>query len=100
MDEERLQEIADRLAGFIIARCAGFSVAELNASCRDFRRLDHAEKFRVQVLLAKNRRLSSLIGVRGSWWFFPRSVAPQGAFNIRDAKRLTAGEIIDAAGRK
>jgi hypothetical protein len=81
------------------AGCAGFTHSDFFARIRDYRDLSTDEQFRVLVMLAKRPEVSSMIGRRRAWYFWPRSIAPREAFNINDAKRDAGKVIADAVDK-
>lgn len=108
MDEEHLRAVAERCRDQVLrfADRNGFTHSDFTTRVTLYRDLprrfpDEGQKaqFRVLVMLAKMREVSSRIGPRSAaWHFYPRSTAPDGAFNY-ERSRL-AGEIITDAGDK
>lgn len=76
----------------------GFCEGDFTHRCPRFRRLTHDQRFRVQVLMLRVPTMSSTVGSRGAFHFYPRQLAPPGAFNIRDVK--TAGAVLLQAADK
>jgi hypothetical protein len=76
----------------------GFSEGDLVHRCPRFRRLTYDQRFRVQVLMLQVPTMSSTVGSRGAFRFYPRPLAPAGAFNIRNVR--TAGAVLLRAADK
>ena len=95
-DEAKLVGIARECAAAIIrhARPDGVMLWELRL--RSYRALDEAEKGRIGVLLLREPELSAVVCPRDTLRFWPRGLAPPGAFNIR---RQQQGEAITPAAR-
>jgi len=89
-----VDSIADQCLRQVIlyAGSKGLVGSDLAVRCRNYRELDYAGRFRVQTLLAKTPEISSTVGKGGAWRFYPRSLAPRGAFNVGDFP--AAGEAI------
>lgn len=98
-----LQQIAERCRDQVVryAGHSGFHFSDFITRVPDYRRLERKEQFRVLVLLAKLREISSMIGPKGGWYFYSRSLAPPGAFNYeRDRPKSEGQKIIDASEKQ
>lgn len=84
MDEEVLTAAAARCRDQVVryAESAGFTHSDFCTRVPEYKRLQLVEQFRVLVMLAKMRELSSMLGTRGAWHFYARSLAPPRAFNF------------------
>lgn len=90
LDEERLRAAATRCLDQVVRYAGrnGFTHSDFITRVPEYKRLELAEQFRVLVMVAKFRDLSSMLGTRGAWHFYARSLAPPGAFNFdRDRPR-------------
>ena len=96
VDETALAAICDRclLQTLRYAGRVGFTHSDFATRVPAYRQLPNELRFRVLVMLAKRRDVSSIIGPLGAWHFYARSLAPPGALNL--AKR-TAGEALARA---
>lgn len=96
------------MLSFIVAKCAryvlqharrGVSHLELREQFAEYRRLESSDRFRLQVLMCKEPELSVLCAPNGTLYFYGRGEAPEGAFNIVEARRQQQSEAIGRAMR-
>jgi hypothetical protein len=71
----------------LFASRRGFTRADLVTRCTRMRQLDEHDRERVLVLLAKMRQVSCHAGPHHALHFYPRNLAPEGAFNIEQVKK-------------
>jgi hypothetical protein len=93
LDEKKLEAVRDRCAELVMryAGHQGFTHSDFFARSRAYRSLPNEEQFRVLVLLAKTPDVSSQLGIkRHIWRFYPRLLAPAGAFNYAATEEKVA----------
>lgn len=85
-DDVVLAPIVARCARYILAHPRhGVSHLELREQFAEYRRLGHDDRLRLDVQLCKDAEISVLVSARRVY-FYSRSEAPDGAFNIEEAR--------------
>jgi len=100
MTDAQLAPIVARCARYILAHPRrGVSHLELREQLPEYRRLGNDNRLRVHVQLCKDPELAVLVDARERIFFYGRSHAPDGSFNIIDARRQQQAEAIGRAAR-
>jgi hypothetical protein len=101
LDEDKLTRIAEECRRQVVlyGDSAGIGPSDLTDRVPAYKTLDANERAWVQVRLCKMRDLAVSFGAHHAARFYPRSQAPEGAFNIAELPKTTA-EVVARAIRE
>lgn len=98
MTDAELAPLVGRCARYVLQHAQrGVSHLELREQIRAYRKLHPADRFRLQVLLCKEPELAVVVAPSGTLYYYGRGQAPEGAFNIEEARRQRQGEALGRA---